>query len=592
MFERNPNLIYWQVVPQRIDRTVRVRTPEALLHGGKAVLLCTAGEAALLVDFHEEIVGSISLSVDCAADAHITVIYEEEADAAMRREDYICTWYKQLRDEYDLQAGRHILSSQGRRGFRYAGIFVSSAKNVELTDIHAVSGGWAVERRGSFRCSDDRLNRIWDISAATVRACMQDFYEDGVKRDGLLWVGDYRMTFLCSWYVFGEAALAKKSLRMIRDSQYENGALPACSWEAGGHQHYAESGIRYMPGIPHNLRGWVILNYVCDYISGLDEYVRLTGDASIIPETLDSAKRAAEFLCGLIDFEAPKHWWSDEYLAKKNELGQRYSILYDCSMNPKGEVTSKGALLLEILMSLRALESLAKRMADHETAAWAQEMAKKLDLHVETYYKDPKCGQYADTFKQHMGGILQHVTARAVAAGKQDELGMRRLVRSVMPNLGFAMAWRLEAMFKTGYFEEALSDIRSAWGKMLDADSLTCWERLDNPEMNETHYYDAPGSLCHGWTAGPAWLLPRWVTGIRNETDGFKSITVRPKLGSLDWAEATVPTPDGEIFVRAEKADDGMKLLLDLPEGVRSCTVEYGSQKKVLCSAGTHTLIF
>ena len=167
---------------------------------------------------------------------------------------------------------------------------------------------------------------------------------------------------------------------------------------------------------------------------------------------------------------------------------------------------------------------------------------------------------------------------------------MRRLVKSVMPNLGFAMAWRLEAMFRSGYFEEALSDIRSAWGKMLDADSLTCWERLDNPEMNATHYYDAPGSLCHGWTAGPAWLLPRWVTGVQDETDGFESIIVRPNLGSLDWAEANIPTPDGEIFVRIEKAEGGMRLLLDLPESVKRCTVEYSSRKAVFCKAGMHEM--
>ncbi len=592
MFEKNPSLTYWQVAPHRIDCTTRVKMPNALLCGRKATLLCEKGESSLLIDFHEEIVGSISLKIRCAAPANITVIYEEEANAAMRREDYICSWYKQPRDEYRLEAGEHTLISQGRRGFRYAGVFVESERNAELIEAAAINGGWAVEPRGSFRCSDDRLNRIWDISAATVRACMQDYYEDGVKRDGLLWVGDYRMTFLCAWYAFGDASLARKSLLLIRDSQYENGALPACSWEAGAHQHYAESGIRYMPGIPHNLRGWVIPNYVCDYIAGLEEYVRLTGDASIIPETIDSAARAAEFLCSLIDFDNPQHWWMDEYSSKKNELGQRYSMLYDCNMNPKSEVVSRGALLFEILMSLEALEAMAERADKHELRAWAQEMAAKVDRHIEAYYREPRFGQYLDAFKQHFGGTLQHVTARAAAAGKDDPMGMSRLVRSVMPNLGFAMAWRLEAMFMKGYFEQALSDIRRAWGKMLDADSLTCWERLDTPEMNDTHYYDAPGSLCHGWTAGPAWLLPRWVTGVQPTGDGFESILVKPCLGSLDWAEANIPASEGEITVRAEKTQGGMKLYLDIPEGVKNCTVEYAGKSVAIRTAGAHEIAF
>ncbi len=592
MFEKNPNLTYRLVMPCRIDRTTRVKMPNALLGAGKAVLLCERGEASMLIDFHEEVVGSISLKVKCAESARVTLIYEEDPDAAMRREEYICSWYRQPKDEYSLASGEHTLLSQGRRGFRYAGVFVQSKQNVEVIEARAISGGWAVKPRGSFCCSDDRINRIWDISTATVRACMQDFYEDGVKRDGLLWIGDYRMTFLCSWYAFGDAALARKSLLMIRDSQYENGALPACSWEAGGHQHYSESGIRYMPGIPHNLRGWVIPNYVCDYVAGLEEYVRLTGDESIIPETIGSAERAARFLCSLIDFEDPSHWWMDAHSAKRNELGQRYSMLYDCNMNPKSEVTSRGALLFEILMALRALDSMAQRVEKSDISAWAQQMAAKVDHHIETYYRENRFGQYIDSFKQHFGGVLQHVTARAVAAGKDDPKGMERLVRSLMPNLGFAMAWRLEAMFKTGYVEQAISDIRKAWGKMLDADSLTCWERLDTPQMNDTHYYDAPGSLCHGWTAGPAWLLPRWITGVQIQSDGFEVIHVCPELGDLEWAEANVPTPNGEIFVRAEKTDGGLNVYLDIPEDVRKCSIEWNGKTIDLHDAGAHELIF
>lgn len=162
---------------------------------------------------------------------------------------------------------------------------------------------------------------------------------------------------------------------------------------------------------------------------------------------------------------------------------------------------------------------------------------------------------------------------RAILAGKEDKKGVERMARMLLPNMSFALAWRVEALMKAGRVHEALGDIRAAWGKMLEADSLTCWERLDVPELNDTHYYDAPGSYCHGWGASPAWQLPEWIAGVRATKDGYEEICVQPNLDELDWAEASVPTPKGEIFVRAEKEEGRVKILLEIPEGVKNCRI-------------------
>ena len=151
----------------------------------------------------------------------------------------------------------------------------------------------------------------------------------------------------------------------------------------------------------------------------------------------------------------------------------------------------------------------------------------------------------------------------------------------------------IEALMKAGRVHEALRDIRAAWGKMLDRDSLTCWERLDVPEMNDTHYYDAPGSYCHGWGASPAWQLPEWIAGVRAVKDGYEEICVQPNLGDLDWAEANVPTPKGEIFARAEKKDGCVKIYLDIPESVKRCTVMGpGGREESVAGSGAYEFCF
>jgi len=590
MFQANPNLTYHAVRPHSVSRTRLVKYSHALVDGtGSAELLCAAGEACLLIDFHEEAVGGVDLRLFCTADTRIEILYEETPDAAMRREEYVSSWYRQPRDIYELKPGGHVLKSGGRRGFRYIGLFVSSAEAVTLNSVAAISGSWPLKGRGSFRCSDERLSRIWEISRNTVRACMQDFYEDGVKRDGLLWIGDFRIAFAAGWDAFGDASLARRSLLMIRDSQYATGAIPACCAEGGGHQHDRANGISYMPGIPVNLGGWVIINYLADYICAADEYILRSGDASILPEIMESVEKTARFMLKASDLDTPGQWWIDEFETKKDADGQRYSIHHDCKNMPNMNIGSKGGVLCEMLCAMKALVRLAERAGNEQLLSWAQEMTEQLDRHIETHYREGLFHQYIDQVRQKAPQVSQNVTMRAILAGKEDGKGAERMARMLLPNMSFALVWRVEALMKAGMKREALHDIREAWGKMLDAGSLTCWERLDVPEMNSTHYYDAPGSYCHGWGAGPAFQLPEWILGVKAVKDGYEEIVIEPDLIDLQWAEAVIPTPEGEIFVRAEQAEGGMQLMIDLPEGVKKCTVRgrCGNAREI-SGAGMH----
>ena len=583
MFAKNSDLTYTTVSPRRVTSARLAQKTLSLIDGeGDAVLLGGFGESSVLLDFDCEIVGCLTVELSCDAPTHVRINYDEEAALTERNDPLACSWYKLVYDEYELEAGKHTIVSRGRRGFRFVSISVQSEEDVILHAVSAENGNHPVSQRGLFRCSDDRLNRIWDISAATAKACMQSFYEDGVKRDGLLWIGDYRVTFLSAYYLTGDAALARKSLLMIRDSQYECGALPACSARGGATQHGPDAAISYMPNIPGDGQNkWVILNYMCDYILSIEEYIRLTGDRSILPEIVPSAVSAAKFLLSLIDLETPGKWYIDDYLSKRDSYGLNYTILTDCTMNPKNCFSSKGGLLLQYLASLRALSSLAAQTDDAVSAQWAKELAERLDAHIEEHYYTPVRGQYLDQKRQKFCDISQYTTPYAILAGKEDEIGMQRMMRAVMPALGFAMAWRIEASFMKGFTREALRDISSAWGKMLDADSRTCWERLDVPEMNATHYYDASGSFCHGWTSSPVWQLPAWIVGIRPEADGFRKITVAPNLDLLDFAEATVPTANGDITARVERDGKNTVLYLSLPASVEECTVKWDDDHTV-----------
>lgn len=588
MFREKANLTYEKVYPYRVTESCMTKTPQGLIDGKEAVtMLGGFGEASVLLDFDKEIVGGLEVVLSCSASTKVYIGYEEEPELAKRRDNVVCTWYNLVKDEYELESGEHTLISEGRRGYRYVYLCVTSKEDVIVKEVRAVNGTWNVQEQGFFRCSDECLNRIWDISMATAKACMQDFYEDGVKRDGLLWLGDYRVGFLPAYYLTGDASLARKSLLMIRDSQYECGAIPACAARGGGHQHKVEGGISYMGSVPNaGQNQWVILNYMTDYIVSIEEYIRFTGDTGILSEIMDSVERAAKFLTTLIDLETPGKWYIDDYKANRDEHGLNYSIHLDCTTSPNTSVESKGALLFQLLAALKALKNLAQRAGKTEATAWAEEMIERLDQHIEEHYKEPKSGQYTDTKKQRFGYIMQYVAPYAILAGKEDPIGLERTMRAVTPVLGFAMAWRLEAMLQKGFTAEALRDMREFWGKMLEKDSRTAWERLDVYELNRTNYYDALGSFCHSWTASPGYQLPAWIVGIRPLEDGFRSVIVEPKMDTLEYAEATVPTPHGRIFARTEQHGQERTLYLKLPDGIETCMIKWNENDVQMVSGG------
>lgn len=72
----------------------------------------------------------------------------------------------------------------GDSGFRFARIdLLDDDRELHLKQVEAVFQYRDIPYIGSFRSSDERLDRIWATGAYTVHLCMQEYLWDGVKRD-------------------------------------------------------------------------------------------------------------------------------------------------------------------------------------------------------------------------------------------------------------------------------------------------------------------------------------------------------------------------------------------------------------------------
>ncbi|MFW6146153.1 MAG: alpha-L-rhamnosidase C-terminal domain-containing protein [Planctomycetota bacterium] len=536
------------VRPVRVVSARGIEHPEALLTGEPVAT--GDGEAELVVDFGRETVGGVRVRGDAEGKATLTCFYGEDLVEAMREEEFNSPWYSLPRDEIAVAPGAFSVTTPGRRAFRYVRMRIGG--RVTLDSLDAWFEHYPVELRGRFACADDVLNDAWTLAEHTTRCCMQQYYEDGVKRDGLLWIGDYRLAYLYNAYLYGDTALAAESLRLIAATQTDDGRLLATALAAGTHQH--PDNIPYMAIHGPFLNQWSLVNYTADFVASLEEYWLHSGDDALPRALWPQAMRAIDYLRG-VDWDGP--------LKVVTELG------------PEGRWhRSPAAVAMHLLWTMHKAAALAGHLGDDATAdACRGYLAEGLPRFRERYAAGA-CIEDAPSGDQP--NLAIHATAQAVLASlavDDDEarawLAAADASDAIRPRIGFAIYYWLLALLEAGLTGRALAEMRTYYGLMLRNGATTCWEAVD-PSLDDIDRSQPYAmSHCHAWTAAPAHLLGAYILGVRPAAPGFAAVTLRPHPGDLAWAEGTVPTPYGSIDVRWDRAADGaLTGRVVLPDGV------------------------
>ncbi|MEO6874765.1 MAG: alpha-L-rhamnosidase C-terminal domain-containing protein, partial [Opitutaceae bacterium] len=150
-----------------------------------------------------------------------------------------------------------------------------------------------------------------------------------------------------------------------------------------------------------------------------------------------------------------------------------------------------------------------------------------------------------------LAGAVTPVELRAVYPLLQSDATVRR------PMAGFMEFYLLQAWLDAGLVREALDEMRSYYGQMLRSGATTTWEIVDRREPGIDHIVAAGRSHCHGWSAGPACLLPAKILGVTPTAPGYREVAIRPQLGDLDWAKGEIPTPQGLIRISLTSSTAG-----------------------------------
>lgn len=455
-----------------------------------------------LFDFGKEIFGLLYLK-NVSAQETVHVSYGESLEEALDVK-HTLVWEDVCgQSEYTLT----------QRAFRY--IFITG------TDAPAVEADYEyldLPYRGSFRCDDEAVNRIYETCAYTLHINIREVLTEAIKRDRWLWGGDSYQVFKFNTYLFHDKDIVRRSL----------------------------IGMRGKDPITEHIN--TIADYSLYFILGTLEYYEDYGDLDFIRFIYPRCKT-------LMDFCA----------SREDEEGFFVKKLDDWIFVDWAPIDKDGPVCAEQILYIAALRAMAKMAAligkdgkDYEAKA-----ARLTALVNEKFYR-PALGAYVSSFTSGKEQVTRHANIHAILYGVANEEQIRAITKNVLENekipaitTPFFGGFELDAMARIGRIDFVENRIRTYWKGMLDLGATTIWEEY-NPAFSGAKHYEMYNhkygkSLCHAWGASPIYLLGRYFLGVSPTSVSYETFTVRPYLGGFGFIEGTVPVGDGEVRVHLSK---------------------------------------
>ncbi|MBQ7482701.1 MAG: alpha-rhamnosidase [Bacteroidaceae bacterium] len=482
----------------------------------------------MLFDFGKETFGYLTLK-NVEGNGTVSIYYGESPEEALDTEhcetlDKISYTASEITDlaVNDAAARKSEYTLGNSKAFRY--VYVVADNGMKVGDVGMDYEFSKVDYRGSFKCSDDELNNIWNVGAYTMHLTTREFFIDGIKRDRWVWSGDAVQSYLMNYYLFFDSETVKRTTWQLR------GKDPVTS-------HIN-----------------TIMDYTFYWFVGIYDYYMYTGDKEFVKQIYPRMQSLMEYVMGRINKNGMVEgmtgdWvfvdWADGYLDKK------------------GELSFEQVLFCRSLQTMALCADLAGEKADAEKfSKLAVSLKAKL---MPAFWNDEKKAlvhnrvngsqSYAVTRYSNMFSVFfDYFTDEQKQQIKKSVLLNNNILGITTPYMRF---YELEALCQLGEHDNVMKEMKSYWGGMLKEGATSFWEKYNPTEKGTQHLemYGRPygKSLCHAWGASPIYLLGKYYLGVRPTKPGYEEYVVEPHLGGLKWIEGDVPTPNGCIHVYMDK---------------------------------------
>jgi alpha-L-rhamnosidase len=498
---------------------------------------------ATLFDFGKETFGFIVLH-GIKGNGKINLYYGESKGEALSKDGALTLDRLQLNETSKMDSVMPL-----SKAFRY--VAMETDRSLTVDSVSMLYEYSPIEDKGSFRCSDDLVNKIYDVAKYTLHLNTREFFIDGIKRDRWIWSGDAYQSYLMNYYLFFDSPTVERTLLALR------GKDPVTS-------HIN-----------------TIMDYTFYWFLGIYDYYLYTGDKTFIKQFYPRMQTMMEYVVerrnknGLLE-GLPGDWIFIDWAA---------------GLSKKGEVS------FEQMLFARSLETMAlcsDIVNDTEAHQRYQKLADDLKQKIFSIYWNPS--KHALVHSRVNGLPTDNVTRYANMFGiffnyfndeQKQEVKNHVLLNDSIQKITtpYMHFYELEALCAMGEQNYVLKQIKDYWGGMLNLGATSFWEEYDPSKKGAEHYAmygrEFGKSLCHAWGASPIYLLGKYYLGVKPTSPGYTNYSIEPNLGGLKWMQGTVPTPSGTIEIYVSTSQ------IKIKGAAGTGTLNFKSKTGPVCKDGT-----
>lgn len=409
---------------------------------------------------------------------------------------------------------------------------------VKILSLKYRETGYDCDFSGKFQCNDTALNTLWKKSQRTLYVTMRDTYMDCPDRERAQWWGDVVIESGEAFYALDPAShhLAKKGILELANWQKSGGELyspvPAGNWDKE---------------LPTQM-----LASIGPY--GFWNYYLHTGDRATIEAVYPAVKRYMSLWQlgedGLV--VARKGGWTWGDWGEHKDMPLLFNGWYYLALDSFAKMADLTGSTEDAKHAIARRKTLADSFNKH---FW-----------VGDKYRSPNYKGETDE-RGHALAVVAGLAQPSLYSAIKDVLVREQHASPYMEK------YVLEALFRMGHADEALSRMKLRYRAMIDSPLTTLWEGwgIGNAGFGG-------GTYNHAWSGGPLTLLSQFVTGIEPLEPAYREFAVRPQLGNLAHAEATVDSIAGKIRVSVERSQQDFRLDVEVPPGavaVVTLPIEY-----------------
>ena len=525
-----------------VARSQGVKQYSGFVEGKQAIIIPAHTQASLLLDNGVMTLGFPELIVSGGKNSKITLRYAENLFAPDLskgdRNDLEGKSIKGLKDVLLLDGSeQYHFSPTWYRAFRFVQIDVETADHpVVLHDYYNMATASPMQRRAEFKCSNPDYEKIDEICWRTVSICTQDNLMSDAYYEQMMYVGDSRVHALVNLYMSGDDIWLRNAIEQFDYSRMPDGNITSCYPLKATFVHPTFSLV------------WVDM---------LHDFMMHCNDKEFLRKYVQSIRSTFAWFennlqeNGLVGKPVGSYfvdWYNDEPFA-------------GAGVYPGSKDGNSAVVTLHYAATLLRAAEIFDYLGMPSEATNCRIKADKVKADVVASCWDDGRGLFAENpdkkFFDERANIMA-ITARVFDETKQKEILTRCLDdKNISKSVYYFRNNHFNEMRRLGEGDQ-IAKVLDIWEALLPLNMTTTPERVARQR-----------SEAHPWSTAPAMAFIKVIAGIAPAEPGYKSVSIEPALGTLDYVKASYPHYLGDIKVDLKKTKkNGIKGTVELPKGL------------------------